>query len=100
MFNRLLVFAHFDLDQFFGRKGFLWRNMGRKRLRCAGTKRPKLAVLPQIPTLADKFPGLSQRSRQLGGDFAFVVIGGLLFSTFLTLILIPVIYEGVESRKK
>jgi len=30
---------------------------------------------------------------------AIVVIGGLTFSTFLTLILIPVVYEWVERRK-
>jgi cobalt-zinc-cadmium resistance protein CzcA len=30
---------------------------------------------------------------------AVVVIGGLLFSTFMTLILIPVLYEWAERRK-
>ncbi len=31
---------------------------------------------------------------------AIVVIGGLTFSTFLTLIIIPVLYEAVEARKE
>jgi HAE1 family hydrophobic/amphiphilic exporter-1 len=40
-----------------------------------------------------------ERGAELMQPLAIVVIGGLLFSTFLTLILIPVIYEWVESRK-
>jgi len=40
-----------------------------------------------------------ERGAELMQPLAVVVIGGLLFSTFLTLILIPVIYEWVESRK-
>jgi cobalt-zinc-cadmium resistance protein CzcA len=31
---------------------------------------------------------------------AIVVIGGLTFSTFMTLILIPVIYEWAERKKR
>ncbi len=40
-----------------------------------------------------------ERGAELMQPLAVVVIGGLLFSTFLTLILIPVIYEWVEARK-
>ncbi len=36
---------------------------------------------------------------ELMKPLAIVLIGGLTFSTFLTLIVIPVIYEGVERRK-
>ena len=40
---------------------------------------------------------------ETGGELlrplGIVVIGGLTFSTFLTLILIPVIYEWVEERR-
>jgi len=36
---------------------------------------------------------------ELMKGLAIVVIGGLTFSTFLTLILIPVVYEWVEHRK-
>jgi len=38
------------------------------------------------------------RGAELLQPLAIVVIGGLTFSTFLTLILIPVIYEWVEKR--
>lgn len=40
-----------------------------------------------------------EKGAELMQPLAVVVIGGLTFSTFLTLILIPVIYEGVERRK-
>lgn len=40
-----------------------------------------------------------ERGAELMQPLAVVVIGGLLFSTFLTLVLIPVVYEWVESRK-
>jgi len=40
-----------------------------------------------------------ERGAELMQPLAIVVIGGLTFSTFLTLILIPVIYEWVERRK-
>jgi len=41
-----------------------------------------------------------ERGGELMQPLAIVVIGGLLFSTFLTLVLIPVIYEWAESRKR
>jgi len=41
-----------------------------------------------------------ERGAELMQPLAIVVIGGLTFSTFMTLILIPVIYEWVESRKR
>jgi HAE1 family hydrophobic/amphiphilic exporter-1 len=40
-----------------------------------------------------------ERGAELMQPLAIVVIGGLTFSTFLTLILIPVIYEWAERRK-
>jgi HAE1 family hydrophobic/amphiphilic exporter-1 len=40
-----------------------------------------------------------ERGAELMQPLAIVVIGGLLFSTFMTLILIPVLYEWVERRK-
>ena len=40
-----------------------------------------------------------ERGAELMQPLAIVVIGGLTFSTFMTLILIPVIYEWVEGRK-
>jgi HAE1 family hydrophobic/amphiphilic exporter-1 len=41
-----------------------------------------------------------ERGAELMQPLAIVVIGGLFFSTFMTLILIPVIYEWVEARKR
>ncbi len=41
-----------------------------------------------------------ERGAELMQPLAIVVIGGLLFSTFLTLILIPVLYEWAERRKE
>src|SRR5512135_2380963 len=41
-----------------------------------------------------------ERGAELMQPLAVVVIGGLTFSTFMTLILIPVLYEWVESRKR
>jgi HAE1 family hydrophobic/amphiphilic exporter-1 len=40
-----------------------------------------------------------ERGGELMQPLAIVVIGGLTFSTFMTLILIPILYEGVERRK-
>lgn len=40
-----------------------------------------------------------ERGAELMQPLAVVVIGGLFFSTFMTLILIPVIYEWAEARK-
>lgn len=40
------------------------------------------------------------RGAELLQPLAITVIGGLTFALFLTLILIPVIYEGVERRRK
>jgi HAE1 family hydrophobic/amphiphilic exporter-1 len=40
-----------------------------------------------------------ERGAELMQPLAVVVIGGLIFSTFMTLILIPVLYEWAERRK-
>jgi len=40
-----------------------------------------------------------ERGAELMQPLAIVVIGGLFFSTFLTLVLIPVIYEWAERKK-
>jgi len=41
-----------------------------------------------------------ERGAELMQPLAIVVIGGLTFSTFMTLILIPVIYEWAEQRRR
>jgi HAE1 family hydrophobic/amphiphilic exporter-1 len=43
---------------------------------------------------------MSQTGSELQKPLAFVVIGGLLFTTMLTLILIPVAYEALEDIKQ
>lgn len=43
---------------------------------------------------------MSQTGSELQRPLALVVIGGLLFTTFLTLILIPVFYEMLENLKQ
>jgi HAE1 family hydrophobic/amphiphilic exporter-1 len=40
------------------------------------------------------------RGAELLRPLGIVVIGGLAFSTLLTLVLIPVVYEIVEARKE
>ncbi len=42
---------------------------------------------------------MTQAGSELQRPLALVIIGGLLFTTFLTLILIPVSYEFVETQK-
>ncbi len=41
-----------------------------------------------------------ERGSELLKPLGVVVAGGLLFSTFLTLIQIPVVYEWVEKRRE
>ncbi len=54
-----------------------------------------VAILGLIPMLLSSGVG-AETQRPL----ASVVIGGLITSTFLTLVLLPVIYEWVENRKE
>ncbi len=59
-------------------------------------------VMSTFSTIAGLFPmalGLG-RGAELLRPLAIAVIGGLTSSLFLTLVLIPVLYEFVESRKK
>ena len=54
-----------------------------------------VAILGLIPMLLSSCVG-AETQRPL----ATVVVGGLITSTLLTLILLPVIYEWMETRKK
>jgi cobalt-zinc-cadmium resistance protein CzcA len=54
-----------------------------------------VAVLGLIPMLLSSGVG-AETQRPL----ASVVIGGLITSTLLTLVLLPVIYEWIEARKE
>ena len=59
-------------------------------------------LMTTVTTTFGLFPmslGLG-RGAELQQPMAIAVIGGLLFATFLTLILIPLVYELTESQKK
>ena len=58
-------------------------------------------LLTTVTTTFGLFPmslGLG-RGAELQQPMAIAVIGGLLLATFLTLILIPLVYELAESKK-
>jgi cobalt-zinc-cadmium resistance protein CzcA len=54
-----------------------------------------VAILGLVPMLLSSGVG-AETQRPL----ASVVVGGLITSTLLTLVLLPVIYEWIESRKE
>ncbi len=67
----------------------------------AGHVRLRPILMSTLSTLFGLVPmalGL-EAGAELMKPLAIVVIGGLTFSTFLTLIVIPVVYEGVGRRK-
>ena len=77
-----------------------------KRLREAVVEGSRTRLRPimiaSMTTVFGLFPmalGL-QTGGELMRPLGIVVLSGLLFSTFLTLILIPVLYEGVEARRE
>jgi hydrophobic/amphiphilic exporter-1 (mainly G- bacteria), HAE1 family len=64
--------------------------------------RLRAILMASLDTVAGLIPmalGL-ERGSELLKPLGIVVAGGLLFSTFLTLIQIPVVYEWVEARKE
>jgi HAE1 family hydrophobic/amphiphilic exporter-1 len=64
--------------------------------------RLRAILMASLDTVAGLIPmslGL-ERGSELLKPLGIVVAGGLLFSTFLTLIQIPVVYEWVEKRKE
>jgi HAE1 family hydrophobic/amphiphilic exporter-1 len=63
--------------------------------------RQRPILMSSITTIFGLIPlalGLGEGA-ELQRPLGIAVIGGLLFSTFLTLILIPVVYEFVEERR-
>jgi len=68
----------------------------------ASAVRLRPILMSSLTTMFGLIPlalGLGQGA-ELQRPLGISVIGGLLFSTFLTLILIPVIYEAVERRRE
>jgi HAE1 family hydrophobic/amphiphilic exporter-1 len=64
--------------------------------------RLRAILMASLDTVAGLIPmalGL-ERGSELLKPLGIVVAGGLLFSTLLTLILIPVVYEAVEAQKE
>jgi HAE1 family hydrophobic/amphiphilic exporter-1 len=64
--------------------------------------RLRAILMASLDTVAGLIPmalGL-ERGSELLKPLGIVVAGGLLFSTFLTLVQIPVVYEWVEKRKE
>jgi len=79
---------------------------GGKRLRESVVEgcmtRLRAILMASLDTVCGLIPmalGL-ERGSELLKPLGIVVAGGLLFSTFLTLILIPVVYEAAEKRKE
>ncbi|MCX6566473.1 MAG: efflux RND transporter permease subunit, partial [Candidatus Aminicenantes bacterium] len=68
----------------------------------SGQVRLRPILMSTLSTLFGLVPmalGL-EAGAELMRPLAITVIGGLTFSTFLTLIIIPVLYEAVEARKE
>ena len=74
-------------------------------LRASVTEASRVRLRPILMSTLSTLFGLLpmalglEAGAELMKPLAIVLIGGLTFSTFLTLIVIPVVYEGVERRK-
>lgn len=79
------------------------RSRGYRRNRAlmmAGYARLRPIMITSITTIIAMFPmamGTSEYAGAVGAPFAITVIGGLSFSTLLTLVFIPTIYAGLEN---
>jgi HAE1 family hydrophobic/amphiphilic exporter-1 len=74
----------------------------REALMIASKVRLTPILMPTFTTIFGLIPMalMTQEGSELQRPLAIVVVGGLLFSTFLTLILIPVLYESIEKKDK
>lgn len=81
----------------------LLRNRGFRRERAlmtAGMSRMRPIFITAITTIIAMFPlaiGNTEYAGAIGAPFAITVIGGLAFSTLLTLLIIPTVYMGLEN---
>jgi multidrug efflux pump subunit AcrB/ABC-type multidrug transport system ATPase subunit len=69
----------------------------------AGLSRIRPILITSITTIIAMFPmamGDSEYAGAIGAPFAITVIGGLAFSTLLTLVIIPTVYMGLENTLK
>lgn len=81
----------------------LLRNRGFRRQRAlmtAGMSRMRPIFITAITTIIAMLPlalGDTEYAGAIGAPFAITVIGGLSFSTLLTLLIIPTLYMGLEN---
>ncbi|MCD6200291.1 MAG: efflux RND transporter permease subunit [Bacteroidales bacterium] len=71
-----------------------------RALMTAGMSRVRPILITAITTIVAMFPlamGKAEYVSAIGAPFAITVIGGLSFSTLLTLIIVPVFYSGLEN---
>ncbi len=71
-----------------------------RALMSAGLSRVRPILITAITTIVALFPlamGQAEYVGVIGAPFAITVIGGLSFSTILTLIFIPTLYAGLEN---
>ncbi len=71
-----------------------------RALMTAGLSRVRPILITAITTIVAMFPlamGQSEYVGAIGAPFAITVIGGLTFSTILTLVFIPTLYSGLEN---
>ncbi len=71
-----------------------------RALMTAGLSRVRPILITAITTIVAMMPlamGQSEYVGMIGAPFAIVVIGGLAFSTLLTLVFIPTLYAGLEN---
>jgi len=79
------------------------RSRGFRRERAimtAGLSRIRPILITSITTIIAMFPmamGNSEYAGAIGAPFAITVIGGLAFSTLLTLVIVPTVYMGLEN---
>jgi multidrug efflux pump subunit AcrB/ABC-type multidrug transport system ATPase subunit len=80
------------------------RGYSRNRaLMTAGLSRVRPILITAVTTIVAMFPlamGDTEYAGAIGAPFAITVIGGLIFSTLLTLVLVPTACAGLENTLK
>jgi multidrug efflux pump subunit AcrB/ABC-type multidrug transport system ATPase subunit len=74
-----------------------------RSLMIAGLSRVRPILITAVTTIVAMFPlamGDTEYAGAIGAPFAITVIGGLLFSTLLTLVLVPTACLGLENALK
>ena len=85
-----------DYSQLLRKDGF----RRERALMTAGMSRIRPIFITAITTIIAMFPlamGNTEYAGAIGAPFAITVIGGLAFSTLLTLLIIPTVYMGLEN---